>query len=190
MLIKHTKLLAVRLPEAEKRRFKMLAASQGLTLQQAVHEAIEAWASKLQREDTPPLNPLATAPASADSQKPRRQDRAAKRTQVKLRAADATPASRLKGGQPPNPEADALAWIRQAVSLDWSKCSAVESVPGNTGPAWVVRGTRVPLAFIFRDFRTGRPFGEITEQYGLTREQLKAVLQFAAEGFVLPPSAR
>ena len=28
------------------------------------------------------------------------------------------------------------------------------------------------------------------EAYGLTLQQLMAVLQFAAEGFVLPPSAR
>jgi hypothetical protein len=45
-----TKLLSVRLSEAERRRIKVLAASQGLTLRQAVIEAFEAWASKLQRE--------------------------------------------------------------------------------------------------------------------------------------------
>ena len=42
-----TSLFAVRLPEAERRRIKALAASRGLTLGQAIHEAFEAWASLL-----------------------------------------------------------------------------------------------------------------------------------------------
>lgn len=37
-----TTLFAVRLPEAEKRRIKSLAAAQGLNLREAVHEAFEA----------------------------------------------------------------------------------------------------------------------------------------------------
>jgi len=48
------KLFAVRLSEAEKRRIKTLAASQGLTLREAVVQAFEAWAAQLQsREHTP-----------------------------------------------------------------------------------------------------------------------------------------
>jgi len=45
-----TNLLAVRLPEAQKRRIKSLAASQGLTLREALHEAFEAWASQLEAQ--------------------------------------------------------------------------------------------------------------------------------------------
>ncbi len=45
-----TNLLAVRLPEAQKRRIKSLAASQGLTLREALHEAFEAWASRLEAQ--------------------------------------------------------------------------------------------------------------------------------------------
>jgi len=36
--------LSVRLPEAEKRRIKIMAASQGVTIRQAIHEAFDAWA--------------------------------------------------------------------------------------------------------------------------------------------------
>ena len=36
-----TKLLSVRLPEAEKRRIKIMAASQGVTIRQAIHEAFD-----------------------------------------------------------------------------------------------------------------------------------------------------
>jgi hypothetical protein len=32
------------------------------------------------------------------------------------------------------------------MALDWSKCAAVESVPGRVSGAWVFRGTRLPVA--------------------------------------------
>ena len=33
-------------------------------------------------------------------------------------------------------------------SLDWSQCSAVESVPGKVSGAWVLKGTRMPVSAI------------------------------------------
>ena len=49
-------------------------------------------------------------------------------------------------------------------NLDWSQCPAVESVPGKMSGAWVLRGTRMPVAAIFeniggtlRNSETGRP---------------------------------
>ena len=47
------KLLAVRLPEAERRRIKSLAASLGLSLQDAVQQALELWASQLPPQSAP-----------------------------------------------------------------------------------------------------------------------------------------
>ena len=82
MLTKNTKLLAVRLPEADKRRFKSLAASRGISLQDAVHQALEAWASQLQPDGTPSLDLRPGPLAGVDSKKPSRQDRAAKRTKT------------------------------------------------------------------------------------------------------------
>jgi hypothetical protein len=41
------KLLSVRLPEPEFRRIKSIAAHRGVSLQAAVHEALEAWAGNL-----------------------------------------------------------------------------------------------------------------------------------------------
>jgi len=35
------------------------------------------------------------------------------------------------------------------MALDWTKCAAVESVPGKVSGAWVFRGTRLPVATIF-----------------------------------------
>ena len=40
-------------------------------------------------------------------------------------------------------------------SLDRSQCPAVESVPGNVSGAWVLRGTRMPVATIFENIKAG-----------------------------------
>jgi len=74
-----TKLLSVRVPEAERRRIKSLAAMQGLTLQEAVHQAMEAWASKLQAEGALTLEPWPIPEAGTDVRKPKRQRRNRKR---------------------------------------------------------------------------------------------------------------
>ena len=41
---KRLKILSVRLPEPEVRRIKSLAATRGVTVQEAVHQALESWA--------------------------------------------------------------------------------------------------------------------------------------------------
>jgi uncharacterized protein (DUF433 family) len=66
-------------------------------------------------------------------------------------------------------------------SLDWSQCSAVESVPGKVSGAWVFKDTRMPVAAVFENLEDGVTIDELTELYaGLTREQIAAVLDFAA----------
>ena len=45
-----TKLFAVRLSEADKRRIKSLAASQGLTLREAIVQAFDAWGAQLESQ--------------------------------------------------------------------------------------------------------------------------------------------
>ena len=77
------------------------------------------------------------------------------------------------------------------VGIDWSFCPAVESVPGKVGGAWVFRGTRMPVATIFENLEAGMTIDELIEMYdGLTREQVKAVLDFAARSLETPSLAR
>jgi uncharacterized protein (DUF433 family) len=64
-------------------------------------------------------------------------------------------------------------------SLDWSQCPAVESIPGKVSGAWVFRGTRVPVSAIFENLKTS-PLEEVLENFHVTREQVQAVLDFAA----------
>jgi uncharacterized protein (DUF433 family) len=64
--------------------------------------------------------------------------------------------------------------------LDWSQCSAVESVPGRLNGAWVFRDTRMPVSAVFENLEAGATIEEIMEQFDVTREQISAVLEFAA----------
>ncbi len=64
-------------------------------------------------------------------------------------------------------------------NLDWSQCPAVESIPGKRSGAWVFRGTRTPVAAVFENLQD-MSVDELVEEFGVTREQVEAVLQFAA----------
>ena len=66
-------------------------------------------------------------------------------------------------------------------SLDWSQCPAVESIPGKVSGAWVFTGTRTPVAIVFEVLEDGMTVDEVVEQFPVTREQVKAVLEFAAQ---------
>lgn len=65
-------------------------------------------------------------------------------------------------------------------ALDWSQCPAVESVPGRLSGAWVFRDTRMPVSAVFENLEAGATVDEIIEQFDVTREQISAVLEFAA----------
>lgn len=64
--------------------------------------------------------------------------------------------------------------------LDWSQCPAVESVPGKVSGAWVFRDTRLPVATVIENLED-LSLEEVMEQFDVTREQIKAVLDFVAE---------
>jgi uncharacterized protein (DUF433 family) len=63
--------------------------------------------------------------------------------------------------------------------LDWSQCPAVESVPGRRSGAWVFRGTRMAVSAVFENLQDMSVDG-LVEEFGVTREQVQSVLQFAA----------
>ena len=72
------------------------------------------------------------------------------------------------------------------MALDWSKCPAVESVPGKVSGAWVFKGTRMPVAAVFENLEDEMTIEEIMEKYDVTREQIVAVLDFAARSLESP----
>ena len=71
-------------------------------------------------------------------------------------------------------------------SLDWSQCSAVESVPGRLSGAWVFRDTRMPVSAVFENLKAGATIDEIVEQFDITRDEIKTVLEFAARSLDAP----
>src|SRR5215467_4974325 len=71
--------------------------------------------------------------------------------------------------------------------LDWSQCSAVERIPGKVSGAWVVRGTRMPVSAIFENLEAGANIDDILQWFdGLNREQIKAIIDFAARSLETP----
>jgi len=77
---------------------------------------------------------------------------------------------------------------RPVATLDWSKCPAVESVPGKVSGAWVLKGTLMPVSAIFENIEAGANIDDLLEWFdGLDREQVKAVLEFAARSLDKPP---
>jgi uncharacterized protein (DUF433 family) len=74
-----------------------------------------------------------------------------------------------------------------ASSLDWSQCPAVESIPGKVSGAWLFRDTRMPVSIVFENLEAGASIDEIMEWFDVTREQVVAVLEFAARSLDPPP---
>ena len=64
--------------------------------------------------------------------------------------------------------------------LDWSQCPALESVQGRLNGAWVFRDTRMPVSAVFENLESGASVEDIMEWFHLARDQVVAVLEFAA----------
>jgi uncharacterized protein (DUF433 family) len=68
------------------------------------------------------------------------------------------------------------------MEIDWSKCPAVERVPGRVSGAWVFCGTRIPVTAVFENLEDGLTIDDIVELYDrLAREQVLQVMNFAAK---------
>ena len=74
-------------------------------------------------------------------------------------------------------------------TLDWSRCPAVESIPGKVSGAWVFKDTRMPVATVFENLEAGLTVEEVMDEFSVTREQINAVLHFAAKSLETPPPA-
>ena len=66
----------------------------------------------------------------------------------------------------------------------------MESVPGRVSGAWVFKDTRMPVATVFQNLEAGLTVEEVMEEFAVTREQINAVLHFAAESLRTPAPLR
>jgi uncharacterized protein (DUF433 family) len=75
--------------------------------------------------------------------------------------------------------------------LDWARCPAVERQPGKVSGAWVLKGTRMPVATIFENLEAGASIDDVLAWYeGLERRQVQAVIEFAARSLDLATTER
>jgi len=66
--------------------------------------------------------------------------------------------------------------------IDWSKCPAVESVPGKVSGNWVFKGTRLPVYALFENLAGGATIYDFIEWFeGAEESDLKAVLDHVAQ---------
>ena len=64
------------------------------------------------------------------------------------------------------------------------------SIPGKVSGAWVLRGTRMPVSIIFENLEAGANIDDIMNWFeGLDRDQIKAVIEFAARSLDETPSS-
>ena len=65
---------------------------------------------------------------------------------------------------------------------DWSKCPAVESVPGKVSGKWVFTGTRLPVYALFENLAEGATIHDFIEWFGgVDESEVKEVLEHVAQ---------
>ena len=71
--------------------------------------------------------------------------------------------------------------------LDWSRCPAVEPVPGKVGGVWLFKGTRVPVRALFENLEDGARVDDLLDWFpGVSREQVGSVLAHAEQSLAEP----
>lgn len=74
------------------------------------------------------------------------------------------------------------------MDLDWSQCPVVERDPQRLSGAVVFRGTRMPVSPVFENLQEGAGIDDMVRWFGgISREQMKTVLKFAAKSAQAPP---
>ena len=67
--------------------------------------------------------------------------------------------------------------------------SGCRKLPGKMSGAWVLKGIRMPVAAIFENIEAGASIDDIMKWFdGLDREQVKAVIEFAARSLDKEPT--
>jgi uncharacterized protein (DUF433 family) len=66
----------------------------------------------------------------------------------------------------------------------------VATIPRKVSGAWVFKGTRTPVALVFENLEHDMTIDELIEQFPVTREQIRTVLEFAVRSLEVPVPAR
>ena len=175
--------ISLRLPEVERRRFRMVALQRGLTAEQALRQAVDKWMGREATGNLPAPEPRprsSTKPRPPGAGKP--QPRPPKTNTPQTPRAD-SPAS----GSRPAKRQGSSSWSLNAMQLDWSQCPSAELVDSKLGKVWVFRGTRVLLTDLFLNLERGHAVEEIIAHFkGLNDDLVNSVMQFAGERMYIP----
>jgi len=72
----------------------------------------------------------------------------------------------------------------------WDGCGTVEQNAATLSGEWVFRGTRIPVRALFENLEDGATVDDFVDWFpGVTRQQVEAVLEFAAASLRLQASA-
>ena len=70
---------------------------------------------------------------------------------------------------------------------DWSKCPAVESIPGKVSGAWVFTDSRLPVSALFENLEAGATLYDFMEWFAPVDEwKVRAVLRHVADSLKAP----
>jgi uncharacterized protein (DUF433 family) len=72
-------------------------------------------------------------------------------------------------------------------NIDWSECPLVETKPGVHSDAPVLRGTRMPVSAVIDNFDYGVGIAEISEQFEISQECIRAILNYAQSHRIAHP---
>ena len=65
----------------------------------------------------------------------------------------------------------------------------MESIPGKVSGVWLFKGTRMPVQTVFANLEAGTNIDDLVEWFdGLTREEVKAVLEFVVRSLDKEPA--
>ena len=69
--------------------------------------------------------------------------------------------------------------MNTAEQIDWSQCPLIEVNPRVQNGAPVLRGTRIPAGAIVDNFDYGLSVAEISEQFEVPEDRIRAILAYA-----------
>jgi len=70
--------------------------------------------------------------------------------------------------------------VQAQLGVDWTACSLVEVNPRKVSGVPILKGTRVQADSILENFEGGSPIEEIAENFAISEDAIRGLLDFAA----------
>ena len=70
--------------------------------------------------------------------------------------------------------------VEKSAAIDWSECDLIEVNPRRVSGVPILKYTRVQADAIVENYESGSPVEEISENFYISEEVIRAVLKYAA----------